>query len=48
MKIYSEDTRHTIKLLNYYNIKNKLKSCHAYNELNNLNAIMTAINQNQV
>ena len=30
--IYCEDTRKTIKLLNHYNIKNKLKSYHEHNE----------------
>ena len=30
--IYCEDTRNTIKLLNYYNIKNKLRSYHEHNE----------------
>lgn len=30
--IYAEDTRHTIKLLNYFEIKNKLKSYHKHNK----------------
>ena len=30
--IYAEDTRNTIKLLNYFEIKNKLKSYHKFNE----------------
>jgi 16S rRNA (cytidine1402-2'-O)-methyltransferase len=30
--IYAEDTRNTIKLLNYFEIKNRLKSYHKFNE----------------
>jgi len=30
--IYAEDTRHTIKLLNYFEIDNKLKSYHKHNK----------------
>ena len=30
--ILCEDTRHSLKLLNYYNIKNKLISYHKFNE----------------
>lgn len=30
--IYCEDTRHTIKLLNAYEIKKPLKACHKFNE----------------
>lgn len=30
--IYCEDTRHTLKLLNAYDIKKPLKSCHKFNE----------------
>ena len=31
--IFCEDTRHTLKLLNYFDIKKPLFSCHKYNEL---------------
>ena len=31
--IFCEDTRHTIKLLNAYEIKKPLYSCHKFNEL---------------
>ena len=31
-EIYCEDTRHTLKLLNAYEIKNQLISCHKFNE----------------
>lgn len=30
--IYCEDTRHSLKLLNYYDIKKPLASCHKFNE----------------
>ena len=30
--IFCEDTRHSLKLLNHYNIKKPLKSCHKFNE----------------
>lgn len=31
--IVAEDTRHTLKLLNHHNIKNRLLSCYEYNEI---------------
>lgn len=31
--IFCEDTRHSLKLLNYYEIKKPLVSCHKFNEL---------------
>ncbi len=31
--IFCEDTRHSLKLLNYYDIKKPLVSCHKFNEL---------------
>ena len=31
--IFCEDTRHTLKLLNYYEIRKPLLSCHKFNEL---------------
>lgn len=31
-EIYCEDTRHTIKLLNAYQIRKPLYSCHKFNE----------------
>ena len=30
--IFCEDTRHSLKLLNAYEIKKPLKSCHKFNE----------------
>ena len=31
--VFCEDTRHSLKLLNYYEIKKPLVSCHKFNEL---------------
>jgi len=42
--ILCEDTRRTLKLLNHYEIKNKLLSYHSYNEKKNLNKIIDMIN----
>ncbi len=38
--IFSEDTRITNQLLNYYNIKNKLISSHQYNEKENIDKLL--------
>lgn len=39
--ILAEDTRNTIKLLNHYDIKNKLVAYHKYNEKSALNKILS-------
>jgi len=41
--ILCEDTRHSIKLLNFYNIKNKLISFHKFNEKKNCDEIFNDI-----
>jgi len=41
--ILCEDTRHSLKLLNFYNIKNKLISFHKFNEKKNCNEILNDI-----
>jgi len=38
--ILCEDTRHTLKLLNHFNIKNKLESLHVHNEKNKLDYLI--------
>ena len=40
--IFCEDTRHTIKLLNAYEIKKPLYACHKYNETDAAEKILTA------
>lgn len=42
--IFSEDTRVTNQLLNYYNIKNKLISSHQYNEKDNIDKLLKYLN----
>lgn len=42
--ILCEDTRHSIKLLNHYNIKNKLISYHKFNEEKRIEFILESIN----
>lgn len=37
--IACEDTRHSLKLLNHYDIKKKLIACHSYNEKRSANGI---------
>ena len=41
--ILCEDTRHSLKLLNFYNIKNKLISFHKFNEKKNCDEILNYI-----
>ena len=41
--ILCEDTRHSLKLLNFYNIKNKLISFHKFNEKKNCDEILNHI-----
>ena len=45
--IFSEDTRVTNQLLNYYNIKNKLISSHQYNEKDNIDKLLKYLNDGQ-
>ena len=45
--IFSEDTRVTNQLLNYYNIKNKLISSHQYNEKENIDKLLKYLNDGQ-
>lgn len=40
--IYCEDTRHTLKLLNAYEIKKPLKACHKFNEREAAESIIAA------
>ena len=46
--ILCEDTRHSIKLLNHYKIKNKLVSYHKFNEKNQLNKIIKYFNEGKI
>lgn len=46
--ILCEDTRHSLKLLNYYNIKNKLVSYHKYNEQEKSKKIIKDIIENDI
>ena len=41
--IAAEDTRHTIKLLNYFEIKKKMISCHEHNELSRSTEIINRV-----
>ncbi len=43
--IACEDTRHSLKLLNHYNIKKRLISYHSYNEDNSIHGIINLLNQ---
>lgn len=45
--IFSEDTRETIKLLNYYDIKKPLLSAHKFNEEQAVLKMLDALNQNK-
>ena len=42
-RILCEDTRRSLKLLNHYGIKNKLKSNHKFNEKKALNSTIELI-----
>ena len=46
--ILCEDTRHSIKLLNYFKIKKKLISYHKFNERKQLTSIIEHINQGKI
>ncbi len=46
--ILCEDTRHSLKLLNYYNIKNKLMSYHKFNEKEKTNEILNILKEKDV
>jgi 16S rRNA (cytidine1402-2'-O)-methyltransferase len=41
--IAAEDTRHTIKLLNYFEIKKKMISCHEHNEMSRSTEIINRV-----
>lgn len=43
--IACEDTRHSLKLLNHYNIKKKLITYHSYNEKNSVNGILKLLGE---
>lgn len=45
--ILAEDTRHTLKLLNHYGIKNKLMSYHKFNEENKSKGIIDDLKNNK-
>ena len=45
--IAAEDTRHTIKLLNYYQIKNRLVSYYQHNEIQRSAEIITKLKSGQ-
>ena len=46
--ILCEDTRHSLKLLNYHNIKSKLISYHKFNEKKKISEIIKYINQGKI
>ena len=46
--ILCEDTRHSLKLLNYYNIKKKLISFHKFNEIKNVVEIFKDIGEGKI
>lgn len=43
--IFCEDTRHSLKLLNAYDIKKPLKSCHKFNERESAEKIISAVRE---
>lgn len=43
--VFCEDTRHTLKLLNAYEIKKPLKSCHKFNEREAAEKIISAVRE---
>lgn len=43
--IACEDTRHSLKLLNYFEIKNKLFACHKFNERDSIDKIYAMISE---
>ncbi len=46
--ILCEDTRHSLKLLNYYKIKKKLISYHKFNEKKQISKVIEYINQGKI
>ena len=46
--ILCEDTRHSLKLLNFYNIKKKLISFHKFNEMKNIKEIFDDIDNGKI
>ncbi|NCD32375.1 MAG: 16S rRNA (cytidine(1402)-2'-O)-methyltransferase [Spartobacteria bacterium] len=45
--IVAEDTRHSLKLLNHYEIKKKCYSCHQFNEASRIDRIKDELGQNR-
>ncbi len=45
--IFAEDTRHTRKLLNRYEIKTFLKSCHTFSEISRIDVLIQSIGSGQ-
>ena len=45
--ILCEDTRHSKRLLNYYGINNRLRSCHEHNEVNQIEWVLQALQSGQ-
>lgn len=43
--IFCEDTRHSLKLLNYYEIKKPLLSCHKFNELSAAEKLLSLVRE---
>ena len=46
--ILCEDTRHSLKLLNHYKIKNKLIPYHKFNEKKSINKIIEYLNEGKI
>ena len=46
--ILCEDTRHTLKLLNHFKIKNKLIPYHKFNEKKQINKIIQYLNEGKI
>ena len=46
--ILCEDTRQTLKLLNFYNIKKKLIAYHKFNEKKSLSTIIRYLNEGKI
>lgn len=41
--IYAEDTRHSAKLMQHYNIKTQMQSCHTHNEAQKIAQVLTQL-----
>ena len=46
--VFAEDTRHTLKLLNYYGIRTRMLSCHAHNEAERSRALVERVRRGEV